>query len=1148
MSTVNALGRTKNTLIPGQNDYRAFHGQHCLLPINTPPQRDAFLADCDLFYAELFTGGYYYLAAGCVFDVDIQGPRQFQIRSATIARDGATLCELLKPEMDLICRAFAGLPICIYASGSKGLHAYIKNPNGFIKAEDPKKLTADIVSAFHQANLPEELLPILDCSFYAHNKGIRPWSCAHPSTGVDPFVLYQTLDWDSEPDDATFLCWLCDFLPRYGPTEATEADSLVVNVATIQTRNTPRVSGIPIPSISRIHKEINASLDEEISTLEEWVSINSGGHTLRSSSGSRKRKYLYFGKDGGLSTWCPIAKAEHPSNCASWVRFENGLCLCTCFDYECRDSLFILRPKIDKPVTYPVDCPEDKITVLAEQPDNPYLPSETIIDMLKEKKRLVVTANMGCGKTQTMSDFIKQLPVDARILVIGTRIQQTHGWMNFFKDHGFRNYAEFRGSLYNEDRLLICLNSLLRVLGIPDSNGICAVKPYDLLVLDEADSLARWLGGTLLQNGSAIFECLKLLIKVSTHTICMDGLPTSALTCMLENLGYMDSFHWVVFNSFRFREVVMCNQTTYFTNCFVDALAGDRNVFFVSNSKTVIMRFKELAKARGIPDDLILAIHGSMSNSERALAANPDDWLKYRLVLANTSLGPGVSFNPAENPLHFSVVMFLAKVSQGAEPVDIAQLVNRVRHLESKKIIGMVLKKSTNINQALVAQEDIYKDRLRNIGEYATSIVEAIGPVRALGKKRKGDLAIQQAEQHFSQLGKRLPPAKRRQIELQYVPTIVPIPSFDEVTQTLVNEPKSCTFGLRFGNLSYEQLCAHILAESLRWCADSEVFLEVLVDIFHKSGAGISTIGPRTMYKDDKDIVQSSHYAYLNKILSLSQQEDESTVLDNDWFFLKIKDLVPQEKYEKTRKSFFENKIPGMDTCLFRVCRILQHYDSTNESIRKALDYDVTRMFEDSVTGAGRPLSNSEFRPQSHPRGASLNNEGTTAEFINVFGLILQSMGKTLDPETKRIVPEEPYTSETFVKAPEEERKEFWRNTKTLARLAIREYPTFGFNSKLAVKTFLESSDTPPQYPADQKTMFPILYQLLAWLGFPIKKKVVRPFETLPNGVKKRMSYHEVTFDSDHIQLCKALVGLDANGKKVTTTEAVEAYFFIQAE
>lgn len=1145
MSGLRALGREKNTLSRSQVEYRAFHGQHCLRSINTPPERDAFLSDCDLFYGELLHGDVYYLAAGCVFDIDIQGPLQYQIRQATIARAGATLCELLHNQLQMIYDVFAGLPYCVYASGSKGLHVYVKNPDGFIQSKDEKKFTADIVSSYHRARFSEDFISMIDCSFYAHNKGIRPWTCAHPSTGVIPFVLYQTPDWDddisgNDESDDSFLCWLLSFLPRYGSGLATEVESLAVEVVVSpRTTATRRNASITPPSN---YKEINATLDEG-STLEEWVSNNSGGHTLRSSSGSKKRKYLYFGKEGRLSTWCPIAQAEHPSNCASWVRFdENGLCMCSCFDYACRNTVFILRPKIKKPVTYPVGCPdEEKITILAEQPDNPYLPSKTIIELLEEKKKLVVTANMGSGKTKTMSDFIEKLPASARILVIGTRRQQTRGWMSFFKEHDFRIYDEIQGSLYNEDRLLICLNSLLRVLGTPGLTGICGVKPYDLLVLDEADSLARWLGGSLLQNAAAIFECLKLLIQLSTFTICMDGLPTSALTCMLESLGFLNSFHWVVFNSYRFREVVMCNQTSYFINCFADALRGDRNVFFVSNSKTVITRFKEFAKKCGVAEGLILAIHGSMSESDRTLAANPDDWARYRIVLANTSLGPGVSFNPTDNPLHFSVVMFVAKVSQGAEPTDIAQLVNRVRHLESKKIIGIVLRKRLNETQAQVRKEDLYTERLRTIGEYAQSVVGAIAPERSLKKRQRADELIEQAAQRFTQLGKRLPAAKRRQME--YTPTIVPIPAFCEQTGELVHKPTSCSFGLRFGNLDYERLASHILEQSLFWSADSERFLKRLVKIFHKSGAGIITIGPRILIQDDKDVVLSSHYGFLNKILKLNEQEDESIVMDNDWFLLKARPLLGEEAYKKARKALFESRIPGMDTCLFRFHKIVTRLEFTDESIVRAIDHDVSRMFEDSVVGAGRALSGPEFRPMSHPRGPSLNNQGTPAEFINIFALILEHMGKSFDSETRSIIPVDAFSTETFVKGSEEHRKGFWFATQQLAKLAIREFPTFGHNSKLSVKAFLDAGEIPPSYPQDQKLMFPILCQLLAWLGFPVTKKQYRAYEVQSSGRRKRVCYYTIAFDNNHVQMCKSLIGLDPNGKKVTFQEALAAYF-----
>ena len=797
----------------------------------------------------------------------------------------------------------------------------------------------------------------------------------------------------------------------------------------------------------------------------------------------------------------------------------------------CAGKIFVLRPDIDKPITYPKSVPESAITVLPES-STPYLDTRKVLEALSVHKKLALTAPMGSGKTEAMVQFIRDLPPNARVLIIGTRRQQTRAWWNVFRSLGFELYDDKEGNLCEVNRLLVCLNSLLRVLDSPDVNGICKIIPYDLLVLDEADSLASWLGGVLLENNSAIFQCLKLLLKTSTYTICMDGLPTEVLTVMLQQLGVLEEFHWLVYNSFRFREVLVCNQTSYFTKCFTEALESNKNVFFVSNSKTVVMRFQDFCYHLGIEKSKVLAIHGSMSEDERIQGGNPDDWTRYRVVLANSSLGPGASFNPAIAPRHFSTVFCLVKVSQGAIPSHVMQLIYRVRHPKDNKIVVMVLRKTPNMKQMNATPEKIFTDRVKTIGHYSQSVANVLAPGRELQKRKASEYRLQKETERYAALGKTMPPNKRR--ALQYTPTIVAIPA--EQDGELVAIPRQCTFGLRFGSMDLEHLAAKVTSDSLLWSADSEVFFEHFLKLLHLSGVGYTTVGERSVIDEEgKDVVLASHYAYLEKIKKMAAH-DESTQLDNDYFLLKIKDLIPGEMYAKTRKRVSDNVVPGLDTSLLRFYKIVCYYDSTNESVERIIETDVQRMFEDTIEPIP-PLTPLQIRPGSNPRGPALNNRETPGELVTCFHNILTLMGKNWDPSSRTIKPEEAYSTKDYIDSTREQKQRFWTEVRTLTKLAVRANSAFGYNAKLGVSSFLETENV-PEHPKDHKVLFALLYRLFSWIGFPVTKKTKR----YKVGASKNC-YHLVTFDSDYIQMCKALVGLDGDGKKANLLEALNCYF-----
>lgn len=1128
MERVTATVRAKNS--QDEQRYRAFHGKTMVMPINNPNQCLELEEVCDLWYMEFCHLNRHYLAAGCVFDIDIEGNRKHAVRNATVGLNTQALLRLLEPEIELVKDTLEGLPFRIYASGGKGLHVYCKNPRGFIASPDAKRFTPDVVKSYLDSTFADnEFVSIIDTSFYSHNKGIRPFCCPHPSTNITPFFIYTSPSWD---EDETFMEWVRSFLIRYGESQAVPIEDLEVNLAVPRTVPTPRISRnrpASIPPTTTAMTEINAFLGGK--TLDEWISERSGGHRKRCESGTRKKRYLYYSAEGSVNTWCPVYGQVHSSNCCSWIVFENGVALATCFDYLCSGKVFVLRPDIEKPITYPQLVPESAITFLPSN-DTPYLDTRKVLEALSVHKKLVLTAPMGSGKTEAMVQFIRDLPPNARVLIIGTRRQQTRAWWNVFSSLGFELYDDKEGNLCEVNRLLVCLNSLLRVLDSPDVNGICKVIPYDLLVLDEADSLASWLGGCLLENNSAIFQCLKLLLKTSTYTICMDGLPTEVLTVMLQQLGVAEEFHWLVYNSFRFREVLVCNQTSYFTKCFTEALASNKNIFFVSNSKTVVMRFQDFCYHLGIEKSKVLAIHGSMSENDRIQGGNPDDWTRYRVVLANSSLGPGASFNPAIAPRHFSTVFCLVKVSQGAIPSHVMQLIYRVRHPKDNKIILMVLRKNTNVKQLQATPEKIFAERVKTIGHYSQSVTNVLAPGRELQKRKASEYRLQKETERYAALGKTMPPSRKR--ALQYTPTLVAIPA--EQDGQLVAIPRPCTFGLRFGSMDLEHLAAKVSAESLYWSADSELFFRAFLKLLHLSGVGYTTIGERSVFDDEgKDIVLASHYGYLDKIKKMAAH-DESMQLDNDYFLLKIKDLIPAEVYTKTRKRVSESSIPGMDSSLLRFYKIVCYYDATSESVERTIENDVQRMFEDTIEPIPALVAN-QFRPGSHPRGPALNNRETPGELVTCFHNILIMMGKTWDGETRTIIPEEPYSTKTYIESTREERQRFWSEVRTLTKLATRQNSTFGYNAKLGVGLFLET-EIVPDHPRDHKMLFALLYRLFSWIGFPVIKKAKR----YKVGASKN-SYHLVTFDYDYIQMCKALVGLNGRGQKTTLLEALDCYF-----
>lgn len=1151
---VTARGRRKNSQDPER--YRAYHGVHCELGIDNPTSRDLFLNECDLMYCEFKYQDRWFSCPGCVFDIDIHDQRQYNVRQATIAGDKQALLSLLRPELDLIAEALDGIPYTVYASGSKGLHVYAKNPDGWLSADTPQEFTSTATYSFVTARFSPEFVAIIDRSFYAHNKGIRPVTCPNPKTKVMPFELLAVGDSTACEEDS-FLWWVCDHLHRTAFTRLRNARSAAVAVQDVMFDTaaalTARAPARPAPFAGQ--KEINEFSEQ---SLEDYVLAKSGHVLVKTMDGKSKKAYLIFGGDSDPTrrSWCPIYQSYHKTNCVSWVRFSN-CSVASCFNDLCLGKSFVLRKPIPKPVTCPpestVVAPEN-LTLLANDANQVYLPRDEMVESLQTRHRSVVLAPLGSGKTEMIKKRIGDmltLNPESRVLIIATRRQQASGWMNFFGGLGFDHYELLKGCLQETPRLIVCLNSLLRILAAPTDTGFCGLKPYDLLVLDEVDSLARWLGGSLVENNLAIFETLKLVLKTAKDVVCMDGLPTEATGLMLKALGVFDTFHWTVFNRYRLREVMLVNNPAYFAKAFRSSLEEGMNIYFVSNSKRAVTRFKDFAiNVCGLLSSEIMAIYGDMSQTDREISGNPDNWTKYRLLLANTSLGPGISFNPAGNNRHFSKVFCLAKPAYGISPEDMAQLIDRVRNPGRNQIIAMVLRTSFQQEKLDISAKDVLTTRNQRISRVANSVVSVLSPIlqqRAQERFAEGEKKLRA---HYAGRGKPLPPrqkallnaAKNRQ-------PLAVIPYFDEQTGELTGRPRTMTIGLVFHTPPFNEFCAEIDTLSLHYSADSEDFLDRLQEILHCQGSAISTVGCRSKIIDGKDVVLASHMRFLDRIADEAESCDELH-LNNDDLLEKARSYVTPEQWKYMQSRIHHSKVPGADTSLYRLATVLNGYDGSVDCILDAMEKDVTRQFECAIDAQGW-LQGNTIRLRSLPRGADVNNQPLRSELFECLNNVFIYLNHEWDEITrcpKSLTADNKYATMDWLQLDDIEKAKLWYETQKLCKLRIVENREFEYNGKLRVKTFL-SSPVPPPYPEDHRLLFNILWTLLAWAGFPVivQKDVRRRFEIAGQGMKKR-TFHIMEFDQDFICLGKALLGRKPDGEKADSKECMENYFIWKTE
>lgn len=1091
-------------------------------------------------------------AAGCVFDIDLKGVLQQQVLAATLQRNSKAICRLVKPVIQVIEREFQNKPFCIYASGSKGLHVYVKNPDGILCIDkEPSAFTAPRIKSFLQERFSPEFLELIDQSPYAHNKGIRPLACENPKSKVAPFLLYSSdLEHLENCYEDTWLYWLCCFL----------SSDLLYPI----TLNNNPIEPLVLQSDPRrpptIRPPINTGTTQELcdffdGPINAYINRmeNSGGGYLWNNE-KQTGKYLTYSATGVNGTWCPIAQKIHKTKCTHWdASFENGTRIAYCFNAKCSGKHFVLRLKLndDEIITRPPrdpDSPCDLVRI-ENATNERYLPTDRLINEIEAQKKLVICAPMGSGKTYSVLKWIENNPVKLeKVLIIGTRIQQIAAWHSKFSVLGFKNYESIQGSLFNESRLLLCLNSLPRLLGTMNQNNNFAPLPkFDALIIDEADSLARWLGGNLLTRSPLIFTILQALVKVCQYVLCMDGIPTRALGEMLKQFSVSQEFKWLSFSSYKFKEWLFVNNTAYFTDSYLKALQSGKRVFFVTNSKRAVFRFFDLAQREGgVDSSRILAIHGDMARSIRDSSGNPDDWTRFDLILANGSLGPGASFDH----LHFHQVFCLVDVNQGVIPAEIAQLIERPRHLINNQVIVIVLKKPF---RALEEGDstDMAASSFRDIATYASDVRVWWDP-RPREQQNTTELVddgpplpIHMQLQHT-----RDPEVYRRELQQQQLirsssnqqrqSCIATVPVFDEDTRTLMSEPIQGEFGLIFEQPPLVKLQAVVKYQQQESVEDSELFLEKLQRICTQNGGGYTTKGPREVIDQttQKDRVLGGHMGYLKQLGKRNREpvpgEEQQGVIGGDWQKLKS-DPIYQQIEAKFSDTVLVGKlkemlyIPG-NNITSRLCRLrkfVQAYNGTDECIQEQIRRDAIKLFQVPANARqGSRLDSTgsyEIRPTSIARvcyGTTIT-DGELFAFIHV---LLALMRHKLGPDGNiEGPPGSVFSTSDFLTA--ETIDPWW----DVLRVCVCIFQKEGYANNYKVKTLLRSKDPPENDRAlAHAIVFTHLYSVMEFVGIPFSYTVTRKQLQLPGEDKpKKRQWHLVQLDKSLYEIHLSLIKQD---------------------
>lgn len=608
-----------------------------------------------------------------VFDIDLVFPTEFDKKCYLDYKFDRsdylfTIIATIKAQFEGIC------DYIIYTSGSKGFHVYTFSNKLFVRS-NPSDLSRENVYNYmlNHCGLDSSFLDLIDFSIYRFKSGIRPYSQQNPKTGRFCLNIYESY-LNQENEMRPFWWWIYDCL-----SNANNIDELPI---------------LPSPDVRDMMHDSQRLLQNN-TTVRINVENYRGLESIKDILYSKINENVYFVtkeyENSAIKVhypknadYCFIANRAHKKIKTYWLQYDNCM-VQKCFSNGCQNNFHIVRENTVAATDFCKDD-QDKLDRLVEykyieQVNGIYLPDNCLADALERNDHVLLSAPMGSGKTTQLIEYVEKNK--CTYLIIAIRRCQAMYFTDKFPGAVNYEHPDLGYSLANQKRLVLCINSLQRILGNDHE-----VPQYDLLILDEMQSILNCLVSSLLAkstcNQNSVFNLLKVLIYRSKKVIMMDGLPDKRLADYLDDIGIWQLTSLLVHNIQPDAKMyTLVDNPYYFSSALKNAIFKDKKrVVLVTNSKRMAEQFYQ-EEAGELNNDEKLIIYGSSTMEERWTASNPNDhWKDLKFLVYNTSLGPGPSFDLKQ----FDKLFFLYTCSYGL-PSEMYQLLGRVRNYNDPKVI-----------------------------------------------------------------------------------------------------------------------------------------------------------------------------------------------------------------------------------------------------------------------------------------------------------------------------------------------------------------------------------------------------------------------------------------------------------------------------
>ena len=306
--------------------------------------------------------------------------------------------------------------------------------------------------------------------------------------------------------------------------------------------------------------------------------------------------------------------------------------------------------------------------------DQKNITAKMIVNWMEgNKKSFAINSAYNTSKSTTVKKILTEFN-PAKVLFVSYRQTLTHEMDGSYSKLGITNYLN---PFYDPNRLICQIESLHKLLNDDYFIGEDKIIPeYDLVVLDEIESILAHMRSSTILNKEKIFNLLRDIIYNADKVLALDGdfhnrsyefLKFFGEPIILKNDHKKDKKHFIFTNNRQNFEIMIDN----------DLIAGKVLVLVNLSSKIATYfynKYKDLYKC-------VLHCANLDDKLKKELKNVNEFWMKFDLVIYSPSIEGGLSFDKE----HFDKIYIILS-SKSTSPRGTMQMASRVRKIKDPNV------------------------------------------------------------------------------------------------------------------------------------------------------------------------------------------------------------------------------------------------------------------------------------------------------------------------------------------------------------------------------------------------------------------------------------------------------------------------------